>query len=112
MGKKLSSWLILVIGVYLIVVLSRDLFRIVGSKKRLEEAEVEIQVLEEERVELEEELKLVQGDDFVEKEARDKLLLGKEGEVVVLLPERGVINSTGQVMSEEEGDLKNWQKWM
>lgn len=101
-------------GIYLIVILSRDLWQILSAKNRITDAEEQVEELEEERVKLEEQLKLVETDEFVEREARDKLLLAKEGEVVVLLPEEIAVQE-GPAFVESSGEarkeLANWEKW-
>ena len=100
-------------GIYLIVILSRDLWQILSAKNRITDAEEQVEKLEEEQVKLEEQLKLVETDEFVEREARDKLLLAKEGEVVVLLPPGGGIENVELKMeNQEEENLKNWKKWL
>ena len=66
--------------------------------------------LEAKEVELKKQLEYYRSDEYVEKMAREKLLLQKEGETVILLPEQ---QSEGQ--SEEENkqtELSIWQKWV
>lgn len=111
MRKKVFFLAFLVGGVYLIVILSRDLWRILGSRKRIETAAKRVEELEQEQAGLKAELDAVDDAGFVEKEARDKLLLAKEGEVVVLLPKQ-IENGELRVENEmEEKDLANWEKW-
>ena len=51
MRKKTTFLLIILGGVYLIVMLSRDLWQMLGAKNRVVEVEGEVQKLEEEREE-------------------------------------------------------------
>ena len=51
-------------------------------------------------------LKSVQSPEFIEKQAREKLNMGKRGEVVVVLPKTE--NQRPKIENEE---LPNWQKW-
>jgi hypothetical protein len=69
--------------------------------------------LEAQQQELAKDLNYVMSEGFVEKEAREKLLMSKPGEVVVLLPpeeERDEISSEN--FDEEERELENWEKWV
>lgn len=47
--------------------------------------------------------------DFIEREARNKLNLGKEGEIVVLLPSISLFVSPTPVPLDSS---QNWQKWI
>jgi|DewCreStandDraft_4_1066084.scaffolds.fasta_scaffold00426_79 cell division protein FtsB len=58
---------------------------------------------------LQKELARVESNDFIEKEARNKLNLGREGETVVLLPPITPEFTPTPVVIE---NLQNWQKWM
>lgn len=113
MRRRLFLLAIILGGLYLIVVLSRDLWQILGSRQRLTEAESRVEKLEKEQVKLKEELHVTESDGFLEREAREKLMVGKPGEVMVLLPPEwgeGVTRREG-----EESDAEpqaNWQKWL
>ena len=61
-------------------------------------------------------LEEVQTDEFVEKEAREKLGYGREGETVLILPKQdnaqGPVMPAGrQVLSTQEPEIPNWRKW-
>jgi len=111
MRKKIAFWILSIFGVYLIIVLSRELWRILGTSSRFEVAEEKVEQLTLEQEELKQELAESETDAFVEKEARDKLLYAREGEVVVLLPQVDQVDQVNQVDNVEERELKNWEKW-
>ncbi len=123
MRKKIFFLVFLLGGIYLIVVLTRDLGQIIKVKDRLTEAEARVNKLETEKNKLTEELKQVDTEAFVEQEARNKLMLVKPGEAVVLIPkatESGQIgsdstlsgfNGVSNIGGEGQKDLANWQKW-
>jgi cell division protein FtsB len=84
--KKLFIFLISSLGLYLSFNLARGAWesyqnagRLLDSEKRLAQAQAENQSLKEE-------LEYTKSDFFIEKEARDKLGLGKEGETVIITP--------------------------
>jgi cell division protein FtsB len=113
MRKRLFFLLAVIVGTYLIIVLSRDLLEVLSARKRITQVEKEVVGLKEENLKLREELKWVEKPEFVEKKARDKLLLGKEGEVVVVLPEEidRIQAGISDREVEEEKELENWEKW-
>ena len=111
MRSKIIKYFILVLGVYLIVVLSRDLFQLLGKKERVVKTEEEIKELKAQKEVLERKLEYAESEEFVEKEAREKLNMAKEGEVVVVLPEGLELISQRLEVGKDE-DLANWQKWL
>lgn len=64
--------------------------------------------LKQKNRQLAEELRLAQSLEFIEKQAREKLNLQREGEVVVVLPP-DLASPQPQVLVETE--LSNWQQW-
>lgn len=112
MGKKVLFWVFLIAGIYLIVVLARDLWQILSAKKHVEGAEKRVEQLAQKQDYLNEQLKWVQTDEFVEKEAREKLMLSKPGERVVLLPKLGSDSGTFHKDTEEVVEVKPpWKHW-
>ena len=116
MRRQAFSILALLLGIYFILALSRDLLDLLSKRERILQEEVEVKKLEQERRDLAEKLQYVSGDEFVEKDAREKLLMGKPGEVVMLLPpdndqtgQAGPISDKDQSSAKE--DLANWEKW-
>ena len=110
--KRLGGLVLVIIGMYLIVVMSRDLWELWRSKDRVGEAREKVSELEKERVKLEEQLKIVESEGFVEEQIRDELMLAKEGETVVVLPQGEQMNEEEQVVEEKREELANWQKWV
>lgn len=111
MKKKLIRYLILVFGIYLVVFLSRDLFQLLKKKERIKKMEEKIETLRLGNEELGERLEYVESDQFIEKEARDKLNMAKEGETIVILPETLKLRGQESETSPEE-NLPNWQQWL
>ena len=62
---------------------------------------------------LTEELALTQNPNFIEKQVRDKLGLGKEGEAIVVLPDAEVLRKLAPQRQSEVDILPdpNWKKW-
>jgi len=116
--KGLIRLLILIFGIYLVFVFSRDLFYLLKKGERIKEMEEKAEELRIRNEDLKENLEYVQSDEFIEKEARDKLSMARENEVIVVMPEKleAIINmpagKTGKLEQEREEDLANYQKWL
>lgn len=111
MKKRLISLAILVIGIGLIINLSRDIWRLLRAGDQVKLAERRLEELEKENQELEELKEYYQSEVFVEEEARNKLNMVREGEVVVILPPN-VRELVGRGRAEDyQEELPNWQKW-
>ena len=105
---------VLVVGVYFIVALWRNLGDFSGLDGRVSEVEDEVSELRRENEELKRLSEKTTSDEFVEQEIRDKLGLVKPGEKVVILPEEYIDDSGGFVESSEPSEVKeleNWKKW-
>lgn len=85
-----------------------------GRENALEQAQRELESLEKEYGQLLEKRAEVESDEFVEREARDKLGLAREGEVVVVLPSDEILRRLVPVEQEEVfvGELPIWRQWV
>ena len=111
MKKRLIRYLILILGIYLVISLSRELFNLIKKGERTKEMEGKIEELRVKNKELKENLEYVKSEEFVEKEARDRLNMAKEDEVIVVLPE-GLELRDQQLEASSEEDWPNWQRWL
>ncbi len=112
MKKKLIPGLIIIFSLYLIVSLSREIFDLIQKEKIIGKEQLKLEELEVGNQVLREQLNYVQSEEFVEKEAREKLGMTKGGEIVVILPEdfeEMVKQSQGAVEPEE---IPNWKQWL
>lgn len=112
MKKRLVSLVILILGIGLIINLSRDILRLLRAGDQIRLAETRIEELEREREELGELREYYQSEEFIEEEARNKLNMAREGETVVILPPnvRELVGRKGSEVSQQE-QLPNWKKW-
>lgn len=113
----LSRALKVFLGLVFILVLasiSRGVLRMVASQNRVGEAEVHLAELKADQEKLKSELEAIQSGFNKERLARDKLGLAKEGEIVIVLPEEGVLRrlSPRRLTEEKTESLSpNWKKW-
>src|SRR3989339_2001789 len=96
--------LIASVVIFLILVSSliKSLKRINEGKALVKRNEAKLEKIQKENERLEEQLKIIQSDEFVEKQLRNKLGLVKEGEIVIVLPEDDIVKKLSPVIPEEE----------
>ena len=108
--------LIASIVIFLILTSSliKSLKRIAEGRALVRRSEAKLEKIQKENERLEEQLKIIQSDEFVEKQLRNKLGLVKEGEIVVVLPEADIVKKLSPIIPEEEEakPRPNWQKWI
>ena len=86
-----------------------NLVRLYKAGGRLTEEEKKLTEVQKENQALKDRLAEVQTPEFLEREAREKLGMGKEGEVVVVIPPEEL-----QAANKQQTDKKqepNWIKW-
>ncbi len=110
-SRRILGPLGILIGIVLIISLSRDISELLEARDRLVGEQLEVARLEAEQQKLATELENVMSDEFVEREAREKLLMSKADEVVVILPEVDEAKNA-EKEEEEERELANWEKWV
>lgn len=78
----------------------------------LDQAQEEVSDLRLRNLELEQKRQEILGEDYVEKEARDRLYYVKKGETMVVLPETGDYEEPEDVTeeAEDEGEY-GWAVW-
>lgn len=87
-----------------------NVFRLWKLGERVEGTEKQVTEALEENKRLSERLSYVQSQEFIEKEAREKLGYGREGETIVVVPDENyqTTNSRKQTIREDA----NWRKWV
>lgn len=110
MPKRIVSFLILIVGIGLIVNLSRDILRLLKAGDRVRQTQLQVEELEKRHLEFEELKKYYQSEEFIEEQARNKLNLVREGETIVILPPN-VGELVGWEEKENPQEIPNWRKW-
>jgi len=109
--NRLVQIIIILMGVGLIVSLSRDIVRLLRSGEELDLAEEKVIELEQERANLEQKKEYYQSEEFVEEIARNKLNMAKEEETIVILPEN-IRDILGYRDSQLPEFVPNWKQWL
>ncbi len=115
--SKLGSFrkvVFFLLAVFLALSLVRNIQKIRNANEKIDNAEKKLEDLNKESLLLQKKLKEVESTNFIVKEARDKLGLAKEGEIVLILPEDEVLRKLSpkdingeEIMLTEE----NWKEW-
>ncbi len=121
MGEKLKQSLMkvrvyaLIFFVFLFgLSLFRNILKINEAKNRIRREKEKVIKLEEEGKVLEEELKKMQGNEYLESQLRDKLGLAKKGESVVILPDSETLRKLVPEIPDEKDYLPDppYIKWL
>jgi len=116
MKNKIFNWLIIIAGLLLTVNLSRSIYQLWKRQDVVKEAKERLEKTEAENAELREEYRRVRRKEYIEETAREKLGLGREGEVVVVLPKdkkKEDSEADSQENEEREGEeAPVWKQWI
>ena len=106
--KIQREWLLFLVGLVLAGRIGYRIWRLIQVRQIVTEARIRTQEAYRENELLTKRLVEVSSDSFVEREARDKLGMGKEGEVIVILPK--MTNDKLQITNQSE-NKPNWKRW-
>ena len=104
--KKAAQWAIIIGSILISINLTRSVLDLLNRQEIIDETKQKLIEKREEYNKLTKELAQVQDQSFVEKQARDKLNLAREGEVVVIVP-----SITPPQKKSEADNRDNWEKW-
>ncbi len=107
-NHRLITLAILIVGIYIVISLVRSNIQLWQQGKTIEQAKQRNEKFKKENENLKQVLSGVENEEFIEKEARNKLNMGKPGEVVVIIPDNLVATSSA---SQSNHPLYNWEKW-
>jgi len=111
LNRKPIQILIIIVGIILIVSLSRSILKMFKARDELKLAEQKIEELQKEAASLTEKKEFYQSEEFIEQEARNKLNMVKEGETVVVLPPN-VKEILGEKEVQPQTSVPNWRQWL
>jgi len=105
--KKILFTVIVIVCLAIINDLTRSVYDIWNKKDFVSKAEQELEAQKDLNNKLKSELSYVQTPEFIEKEARNKLFMAKEGEqrVLVSKPQEELVPNA------KEKEIPNWQQW-
>lgn len=104
---RLIRPIVWLISFVLVISLTRSVMSLLAKRDIVQTQKGELARLEAENRLLEDALSQAQTPEFIERTAREKLGLVKDGEVVVMLPQGQERESTGAAGES----IPNWKKW-
>jgi cell division protein FtsB len=110
MARYITKIAILLILISIIVQQGVSMFELLGRQKRITDQKMEVLRLRNERTELQRKRQEVDTPEFIEREARTKLGMGKPGETVLIMPENGNIQEPVERLPDDY--LPNWERWV
>jgi len=109
MKHRLIGWFLLIICVFLSLSLVRAVRRWSDRREIIENAQQKLDIEKKENEALTREFAKTQTPEFIEKQAREKLNMAKEGETVVILPQ--IIPMVSPTPTPVDTSA-NWEKWL
>lgn len=110
--KKIFLFLIIAVLLFAINNLARSIVTLWQKRELLTKADQELKKVKAENKRLKEQVKIVEGSQFVEQEARNKLLLGKPGEQIVIMPKNSQNEKQKKPSTQPIKSTPNWQQWL
>jgi cell division protein FtsB len=111
MSKKVGFILAALVTVFFGYNLIAQITSTLKQADKLQSASQALFSLELKNKELKDKLSEVKSPEFVEKEARDKLGLAREGETVIIIPDDKLKQVLGSTQKNVEAKLPNWLGW-
>ncbi|EKE12995.1 MAG: hypothetical protein ACD_13C00107G0005 [uncultured bacterium] len=111
--KSVLGYAIWFLAVLLSISTVRNIGRVVSIRKQVEAERQKVEKMQADNAKLQTQIAEAQGQDFIEKQIRNKLGLTKEGEAMVVLPDESIVRSLAPSLTSEEETLPdpNWKKW-
>lgn len=108
--KRIIFLATIIISIFVINNLVHSIYNLWTKQDLLVKTQKDLEGRKKENKELKDQLSVAQSEQFVEKEARNKLFLVKEGESRVIL-DKNALKASESAKSQEKDQLPNWQKW-
>lgn len=117
MKRRLYQFTIIIVSLFVIQGMSRNLLELWQQRQRLARTKRELLELEQKELDLKRQLVYYQSDEYIEKIARDKLLWSKEDESIIILPKDAAQEPSEDLLfltsqRESETNIPNWRKWL
>lgn len=109
--KRSIRLIIIAVSAVLVVNLSRSILDLWRRRDILGEREAVLRRIQEENKRLQGELEYAQSPEFIEKEARNRLGLGREGEEIILMPNDKLPMTNEKTEDKTIESLPNWKRW-
>jgi len=109
--SKYSTVILVAIFLLVIIALGRETYRNYGINQEIKQLQEKIDELQKSNADFSEMQKYFQSEEFLEKEARLKLNLMKDGEKLIIVKQNESIIAGQDSGEAESGDISNIKKW-
>lgn len=113
--STLKTIILLLVLISLAISLTRNIMQTKNAQQSIEEAQKNLSQLKKENQELQNALEYTKSQAYFEAQARNKLGLAKEGEIILVLPEEEVLKRLSPRGDENEKPQipdPNWKMWL
>lgn len=108
-NRRFTNLIIVIISLFLMVGLAQSSYRLWKKQDIVAERQAKLSEVEAEHIALKRRLEEAKTESFVERMAREKLGLVKEGETIVIVDKSQNSNLNDQEKPEE--NTPNWKRW-
>lgn len=109
MKYKLINWVLFILAIAFVGNLIRTIASLSSEENIIKDAKEKLSAAIDENQNLKRKLSQTESQEFIEREARNKLNLGKEGEIVLILPSISPFITPTPIPPDIS---PNWQKWV
>lgn len=111
--KRVAFFAIIIASLFIIYNLSRSIVTLWQKRELLSEAQSELTLEKKENGELKHKLKEAEGEEFIEREARNKLFMAKPGESSIVLDETLTRSLVATKSAGKKEDTRPYfQRWL
>ncbi len=109
--KRLVFLASVIFFLFIIQNLVRSIYTLWQKHDLVVRAQQELEAQKKENQEIKEKLRIVETQEFVEQEARNKLFLARPGETSMIIDQSLIASSSGIKTGQKE-EKANWQQWL
>jgi len=112
-------WIVIFVSLFMIISLSRSIVDLLEKRVIVKQEQERLSVLSKKHEELTKKFEMVQTPAFIEKEARERLGMAKEGETVIIMGESRAESrddssfpqAEGKALNDVSRQEPNWKRW-
>lgn len=112
--KKYLRYILLAAALFVIFSMGRTVWGLLQKEKAIDEVKARVEALKKEQEELLKTKEKMESDEFIEREARERLGLAKPGETVVVPPDEEALRKFAPKTEPETfpEELPIWKRWV
>lgn len=106
-------WIVILVSLFMIISLSQSVVDLLEKRAIVKQEQERLSDLKEKHEELTKKFEMVQTPAFIEKEARERLGMAKDGETVIIMGDSSLPQqqAEGKVLNDLSRPESNWKRW-